>query len=88
MFSCPRYDDNDSDLGEPNVVDITDDFENNSQKGTFDNNFENRRYTVQVKKSIDPKVMSNSSSFISKLQKPGCKKGTTKKKTSSGNSSK
>ena len=69
-------------------MDITDDFENNSQKGTFDNNFENRRYTVQVKKSIDPKVMSNSSSFISKLQKPGSKKGTTKKKTSSGNSSK
>ena len=46
MFSCPRYDDNDSDLGEPNVVDITDDFDNNSQKSKFDNNFENRRYTV------------------------------------------
>lgn len=45
MFSCPRYDD-DSDLGEPNVVDITDDFEDNSQKSKFENNFENRRYTV------------------------------------------
>lgn len=30
MFSCPHYDDDESVGGEPNVVDITDDFDNNS----------------------------------------------------------
>jgi hypothetical protein len=30
MFSNPYYDEADSDGGEPNVVDITDDFDNNS----------------------------------------------------------
>ena len=67
MFSCPRYDE-DSEGGEPDVVDITDDFDNNSQKSKFDNNFENRRYTVQVKKSIEPKIMSNSGSFTASLK--------------------
>ena len=37
--------------GEPNVVDITDDFDNQSQKSKFENAFETRRQTVQVKKS-------------------------------------
>jgi hypothetical protein len=46
MFSCPRFDENESMDGEPNVVDITDDFDNNSQKSNFDNNFEPRRNTV------------------------------------------
>ena len=59
MFSCPQYDEVESYGGEPNVVDITDDFDNNSNKSKFDNNFENRRYTVQVKKSIEPKVLSS-----------------------------
>ena len=45
MFSYPQYDEADSG-GEPNVVDMTDDFDNNSQKSKFDNNFENRRYTI------------------------------------------
>jgi hypothetical protein len=63
MFNYPQYDVDESDEGEPNVVDITDDFDSNSKNSKFDNNFESRRYTVQVKKSIEPKVMSNSGSF-------------------------
>ncbi len=59
MFSCPQYEKGISDEGQPNVVDVTDDFDNTSYNSKFDNNFENRKHTVQVKKSNETKIMSN-----------------------------